>query len=205
MIVCPNGIGLHMLPIFACFFTLLAIITCYFISLNNDHISPYFPYISDAGSRVPESCIFGQLLNMASLLGGLCFYSWHKVAVLNYNQRYDQRYRHLIKTSTIGLFFGLSSAFGISIVANFQETAVWPVHIFGAALTFGGGSIYQIFVTYITHKYLRSSRIWITRFILTITSVLSFIIHPITGLVARLMYDGDNIRKWKPTDRVSLH
>ncbi|KAG5452678.1 hypothetical protein CSKR_114478 [Clonorchis sinensis] len=33
-----------------------------------DHISILFPYISDTGTWVPESCIFGQLLNMAATL-----------------------------------------------------------------------------------------------------------------------------------------
>ncbi|CAH8828577.1 unnamed protein product [Trichobilharzia szidati] len=178
----------------------MAIVTCYFMSLKRDHISPYFPYISDAGSTVPESCIFGQLLNMASLIGGLCFYSWHKY-ILDCSQKYDRRCYRQTKIARIALCFGFISAFGMSLVANFQETAVWSVHIIGAALAFGGGSIYSLCVTYITYKYLRSGRIWITRFILSLLTIASFIIHPITGLIARLMYDGDNIRKWKPVDR----
>ncbi|CAH8451663.1 unnamed protein product [Schistosoma guineensis] len=89
----------------------------------------------------------------------------------------------------------------MSIVANFQETAVWSMHLLGAGLLFGGGSAYTLAVTYITYKYLGHSRIRITRLVLTFISVSSFLLQPTTGLVARFMYDGDNIRKWKPTDQ----
>lgn len=37
---------------------------------------------------------------------------------------------------------GLISSFGLSIVANFQETNVFIVHIIGAFMCFGAGTIY---------------------------------------------------------------
>ncbi|KAH8853133.1 DNA damage-regulated autophagy modulator protein isoform 2 [Schistosoma japonicum] len=194
------GIGLHLLPILVCILSLVAVTTCYFLSLTQDHISPYFPYISDAGSKIPESCIFGQLLNIISVLAGLCFYSWHK-HLLDPSHKFNQRCYRQIKLARIALCFGFICAFGMSVVANFQETAVWSMHLFGAGLLFGGGSIYALIVTYITYKYIVRSRIWIARLVLAFISLFSFILQPTTGLIARFMYDGDNIRKWKPTDK----
>jgi hypothetical protein len=40
------------------------------------------------------------------------------------------------------LYLGWIGAFGISIVANFQETAVFRVHLTGALMAFGVGSAY---------------------------------------------------------------
>lgn len=36
------------------------------------HVEPEFPYISDDATYSPESCVFGQLINMGSVL---CKYS----------------------------------------------------------------------------------------------------------------------------------
>ncbi|CAH8451647.1 unnamed protein product [Schistosoma guineensis] len=131
---------------------------------------------------------------------GLCFYSWHK-HLLDCSQKFNQQCYRQIRLARVALCFGLICAVGMSIVANFQETAVWSMHLLGAGLLFGGGSAYTLAVTYITYKYLGHSRIRITRLVLTFISVSSFLLQPTTGLVARFMYDGDNIRKWKPTDQ----
>lgn len=40
------------------------------------------------------------------------------------------------------LIFGLLATAGLSIVANFQETSMLVVHLFGALLCFGGGTVY---------------------------------------------------------------
>lgn len=37
---------------------------------------------------------------------------------------------------------GLTAAFGVSIVANFQETNMFIVHWIGAVMAFGGGAVY---------------------------------------------------------------
>jgi hypothetical protein len=48
----------------------------------------------------------------------------------------------VIRLNKIGLWFGLLSSFGLSLVANFQETNVIYVHFAGALLCFGVGTIY---------------------------------------------------------------
>ncbi|KAF6772133.1 hypothetical protein AHF37_09182, partial [Paragonimus kellicotti] len=81
-----------------------------------------------------------------------------------------------------------------------QETAVWSIHLTGAALLYGCGLIYMALVTRISYHY-GSSKLCILRILLCSLSTLSAILIPSTGTVARFMYDGTNIRKWKPTDQ----
>ncbi|CAH8454443.1 unnamed protein product [Schistosoma curassoni] len=102
MLLCSGGIGLHLLPILVCVLTFVAVTTC------------------DAGSKIPESCIFGQLLNIVSVLAGLCFYSWHK-HLLDYSQKFNQQCYRQIRLARVALCFGLICAVGMSIVANFQQ------------------------------------------------------------------------------------
>lgn len=40
------------------------------------------------------------------------------------------------------LIFGIISAIGLTIVANFQESTVLAVHLIGALFCFGGGTVY---------------------------------------------------------------
>jgi hypothetical protein len=40
----------------------------YTIAVLNQHVEPGFPYVSDTGSYSPESCIFGQFLNIAAFI-----------------------------------------------------------------------------------------------------------------------------------------
>ena len=55
-----------------CQCVLLLVTVCrYIISVNDDHVVPVLPYISDTGGKAPESCIFSLLLSIAALLGEL--------------------------------------------------------------------------------------------------------------------------------------
>ena len=87
-----------------------------------------------------ESCIFAQLLNLGALLVGIVVYIRYKqVHEFLVSHQIGQR---SIKVNIAGLYLGWIGAFGISIVANFQETAVFRVHLTGALLAFGVGSVY---------------------------------------------------------------
>ncbi|VDP68959.1 unnamed protein product [Schistosoma curassoni] len=86
----------------------------------------FLKYLSDAGSKIPESCIFGQLLNIVSVLAGLCFYSWHK-HLLDYSQKFNQQCYRQIRLARVALCFGLICAVGMSIVANFQVSQYYKL------------------------------------------------------------------------------
>lgn len=49
---------------------------------------------------------------------------------------------NIVRLNRVGLLIGSLAALGISIVANFQETNVFFVHISGALMAFGLGTGY---------------------------------------------------------------
>ena len=51
------------------FMTNIIIIYRYIIAISLGHVEVTLPYISDTGTKVPESSIFAQLLNFVAFLG----------------------------------------------------------------------------------------------------------------------------------------
>lgn len=49
-------------------------------------------------------------------------------------------------------YIGIAGAFGMFFVANFQETAVIQIHLFGAILSFGSGCLYMLGQTWISYR-----------------------------------------------------
>lgn len=51
----------------------------------------------------------------------------------------------------LSYYFGLIGAFGMFLVANFQESAVIQIHLGGAFLSFGFGCAYMVCQSWISH------------------------------------------------------
>lgn len=59
----------------------------------------------------------------------------------------------ILKTANqLALYSGVLGAVGMFIVANFQETAVIQIHLFGAFLCFGSGCVYMLIMTWIAYR-----------------------------------------------------
>lgn len=56
-----------LVPLAAVVCSLSGIFVSYGISIHNNHTDKWLPFISDTGNLSPESCIFGQLLNLSAL------------------------------------------------------------------------------------------------------------------------------------------
>lgn len=63
--------GLHYFPLLVFIVFPLTFVTTYSVAVKNDHILPFFAYISDTGTFAPEMCIFGLGLSLAMVLGTL--------------------------------------------------------------------------------------------------------------------------------------
>ncbi|XP_047727701.1 DNA damage-regulated autophagy modulator protein 2 isoform X2 [Prionailurus viverrinus] len=123
--------GLSFLPSALVIWTAAAFIFSYIIAITLHHVDPALPYISDTGTLPPEKCLFGAMLNIAAVLCIATIYVRYKqVHALNPEEN------RIIRINKAGLVLGLLSCFGLSIVANFQKTDFFPVHICGAVLTF---------------------------------------------------------------------
>lgn len=59
--------------IFLQYLNLHSCISRYIAAVLLGHVEPDFPYISDAATHSPESCVFGQLMNCGTVL---CEFTW---------------------------------------------------------------------------------------------------------------------------------
>ncbi|CAH8574683.1 unnamed protein product [Dicrocoelium dendriticum] len=190
---------LHYLPIVFCLLMLAAFITSYSLSAELGHASALFPYISDTGSMVPESCVFGQLLNLCAFIGTLCVYCWYSHQMERFEALGSPR-SHIIH-ARVHLVSGLLSALGLSIVANFQESSLLVVHMVGALVTFTFGVVYCILMSHASRAHLNSLRwLWVLRTVLAVVSALAFIL---TFVFAGIAERNQKLpHKWDPNEEL---
>ncbi|CAK7304775.1 DNA damage-regulated autophagy modulator protein 2 [Vulpes lagopus] len=139
--------GLSFLPSALVIWTAAAFIFSYITAITLHHVDPALPYISDTGTVAPEKCLFGAMLNIAAVLCIATIYVRYKQV-----QALSPEETRIIKLNKAGLVLGLLSCFGLSVVANFQKTAFFIVHVCGAVLTFGMGSLYMFVQTILSYQ-----------------------------------------------------
>ncbi|XP_006899355.1 PREDICTED: DNA damage-regulated autophagy modulator protein 2-like [Elephantulus edwardii] len=199
--------GLSFLPSALVIWTAAAFIFSYITAITLHHVDPALPYISDTGTIAPEKCLFGVMLNVTSVLSVATIYVRYKqVHALNPE---ENRITRLNKT---GLVFGLLSCLGLSIVANFQKTALFVVHVGGAILTFGLGSLYmfvQTILSYHMQPRIHGKQVFWIRLLLVIWCVVSALsMLTCSSLLYSGNFGSDVIQKlhWNPEDRgYALH
>lgn len=164
----------------------------YIIAVVRDDVAAAFPYISDTGADVPESCVFSLLLNISSFLSFCSMYLRFKAveALAGIEDRW------LWRMNRFTMVLGLISSFGCILVANFQEgTVVEAVHVVGAALTFIGGLIYCFLQTAMSyHMCPMYNGLYICRARLTICVV------SLVCLAATIVSAAIAIQDWKKID-----
>ncbi|KAM6977986.1 DNA damage-regulated autophagy modulator protein 2 [Aplochiton taeniatus] len=122
-------------------------IVSYVTAVLQGHVDLLMPYISDTSTDVPERCVFGFMLSIASFLGVATIYVRYKqVQALTLGGEHK-----LHRLNFIGLVLGVLSSLGMCVIANFQKTAIITVHLFGAALTFGMGALYILVQTGVSY------------------------------------------------------
>lgn len=151
-------------------------IITYAIGVHDRDVQAFFPYISDTGALPPESCVFGQLLNMGAVLMGICIYLRHR-QIMEYHRWARHSRRWFLRGSMVCLWIGFSAAFGATLVANFQETSNIIGHMIGAFMAFGLGLVYawtQVIYTYKMKPI--GAGMWLAhvRFLLTLLASIFF-------------------------------
>lgn len=144
--------GLSFLPIFVIVWTYLTFGISYTLSVARGDVDPGFPYISDTGARRPESCVFGQMLNIAAAAALATLYVRYKQVENFLVKLPDEKLLKVQRLNKFALFCAVAISLGMSLVANFQETSVLGVHVVGALLAFGVGTLYEFIQTYISYK-----------------------------------------------------
>lgn len=170
----------------------------YIVAILEGHVVPNVPYISDAATYSPESCIFGQLINMGAVLLGLTIYiRFRQVKEILLMQ--PDLGDHLMKQNKISMWIGFVSCLGISIVGNFQETNVRIVHYVGALNCFGCGTIYfwmQAMLSYALQPTVGSKLKAHIRLGMAVVCTILFVVLSVTGIISHILFKGENPRKW---------
>ncbi|XP_075248405.1 DNA damage-regulated autophagy modulator protein 2-like [Convolutriloba macropyga] len=201
--------GYAPLPTFLVLNTGGCCIMSYLIAYGQGHIFPIWPNISDTGTRPPESCYFGQLLNISAacaigILFGVLRY-WMIEAYMELRMMHEKRYHMFNK---LGLTLITLASIGMSVVANFQETNVDLLHYSGAATLFALGGFYIIVETYISftlRPLFTSSAVPVIRAFIGVTSLITIAVSVVTSKFAWAAYDADppagrNYVKWTSDD-----
>ena len=194
-------VNLHYLPIILFISLPSVFILTYVVAVVLGHVEAGFPYISDAASYAPESCIFAQFINMLTMLMSFVIYIRYS-QVKEYSSTFSLQ-ESLSKWNYWSLIFGLVGTFGLSIVANFQESTVIVMHFIGAFLCFGASTAYfwtQAVCTFYLHPIGSSLRLAHFRTALSTFCTVCFCISVVTGTLAYAAYKGTNPQKWYKED-----
>ncbi|KAJ8962321.1 hypothetical protein NQ318_018300, partial [Aromia moschata] len=107
------------------------------------------------------------------------------------------------KLNKICLYLGFIACYGVVMVASFQETNVLVVHLMGAAMCFGLGTIYevlQVSISVLLYPTFGDKLVIIFR---GICAVICLITHGLTfafGVAAWFQFTGTDITKWERKD-----
>lgn len=177
-------------------------ICTYIAAILEGHVVPDVPYISDAATYSPESCVFGQLINIGCVLLGIVVYIRHRqIEQLIFH--HPELHESSARMSRTAMWLGIGSCIGCSIVANFQETNVRYMHYAGALTCFGLGTAYfwlQALLSYNISPFFGSTFLAHIRMGLAFMCTIFFTIVAVTGVISHILFKGTDPRKWYPSD-----
>ncbi|GIY46346.1 DNA damage-regulated autophagy modulator protein 2 [Caerostris extrusa] len=195
--------NIHVLPVCIFVFIPFSFLLTYCIAVSLNHVEVGFPYISDTGTYVPESCIFSQAINLVSFLLAVFMYVQYKHVEQHYRDHLSSEFTIVLKLNRWALFVGWCGCFGVNITANFQETSVIVVHMCGALVAFGCAAIYSWLQTIISHyvcPLLNSVAIARMRVFFSLIQTAAFITTMVAGIIAHQNFHGKDPTKWHEQD-----
>ncbi|EDO49661.1 predicted protein, partial [Nematostella vectensis] len=202
-----KSLGCGYLPLFWCLFTCFTFVLCYAIAVNTGHIYPFVPAISDTGAQVPEANVFSQLFNFSCLLLVANMF----VRYLQFDlvtKGYDSIELGFARLNRIAFGFGVVSAFGGTIIANFPSQEMVYFHDAGAVLLFGSGAVYCWIQTVLTYRMSLNGLAPVPLFAvrLILTGILSVFGCSILSFVLSFQQSEHTVAHWQPDDPgYSLH
>ncbi|XP_037356854.1 DNA damage-regulated autophagy modulator protein 2 [Talpa occidentalis] len=199
--------GLSFLPSALVIWTAAAFIFSYITAVILHHVDPALPYISDTGTVAPEKCLFGAMLNVAAVLCIATIYVRYKQV-----QALSPEESRIIKLNKAGLVIGWLSCLGLCLVANFQKTTIFVVHVCGSVLTFGMGSFYMFVQTVLSYQMqpkIHSKQVFWVRLLMCVwCGVSAFTMLTCSSLLYSGSFGTDIVQKlhWNPEDKgYALH
>ncbi|XP_061639482.1 DNA damage-regulated autophagy modulator protein 2b isoform X2 [Phyllopteryx taeniolatus] len=196
--------GLSFLPALLAVWTAAAFVLAYVTAVVLRHVDPLVPYISDTGTMAPERCVFGIMLDVSAFLGMATVYVRYKqVEALTGADDADGG-RSVSRLNRLGLLLGLFSSMGMCVVANFQKTTLFRVHLLGAVLTLGVGAVYILAQTLLSHRMqprVHSRRVFHVRLALALWTLASIVGMFVSSVVMYSSLPGVDVARklhWTP-------
>ncbi|XP_003802956.1 modulator of macroautophagy TMEM150B [Otolemur garnettii] len=183
---------LSLLPAFLALWATSGIWIVFAIAVANRtvNLSEGFPYISICGSYPPQSCIFGQLLNLgAAMAAWICILRYHQLRDWGVGKWPNQ----------LILWTGLFSALGTSVVGNFQEKNQKPIHLAGAFLAFILGNLYfwlQLLLLWRKKSLPQPGALWIRPLRLGLCSLCTILIVAMIILHSQQLRSASAVCEW---------
>ncbi|XP_066527389.1 DNA damage-regulated autophagy modulator protein 2b isoform X2 [Hoplias malabaricus] len=194
--------GLCVLPMALVVWTAATFIFAYITAVTLRHVDPLVPYISDTGTVAPERCVFGIMMDVSAFLGIATMYVRYKqVQALVVPEQ-----KRLLLLNRVGLLLGCASSFGMCVVANFQKTELFYIHLLGAILTFGMGALYVLthtVLSFLMQPHTHGKNIFCVRLCLCVWTFSSIISMFVSSLIVYSSLPGVDIPKklhWDPMD-----
>lgn len=193
---------LHYLPIFTAIFIISSFFLAYGISVYHGHVEPDFPYISYAAIQAPERCVFAQLINIGALMLAANIY----IRYLQMSKVLDllNATRSHRAVNKVSLVLGWISAFGLTMVANFQTVEMRPGHYTGAGLAFLLGTSYCWLQTSLSVRYCRWSLVAVTQLLNSIVLSVCLVIFTISKTTYKVRESQGHGTKWDTLRSVYL-
>ncbi|XP_025939745.1 DNA damage-regulated autophagy modulator protein 1 isoform X5 [Apteryx rowi] len=153
--------GVAFVPALLVTWSSAAFIIPYVVAVLGGHVDPLVPYISDTGTKPPESGIFGFMINISSLLGVATMYIRYLI-IEKQNES-----SHFISSSfnILSLSIGLMGCVGMGIVATFQELSVPSVHDIGALVAFGSVIVFASQISMTKIHWIPSEKDYVYHFV----------------------------------------
>ncbi|KAJ8977605.1 hypothetical protein NQ317_011777 [Molorchus minor] len=188
---------LHYFPIITALWFTLTYLVVYIVAVLLKHVDPLFPYISVAGTHPPESCIFGFMLNIATVLMFIVIY-------VRYQQlKFCPEIEAPKYLNNLSFTLGILACLGVTLVANFQESNVISVHALGALFAFGCSTMYCCIQAWLTWRSNASLTLKLFRLLLCFVLISTFLNDFIFAPLARKEYNGTSgtdMTNWKWQD-----
>ncbi|XP_019962746.1 DNA damage-regulated autophagy modulator protein 2b [Paralichthys olivaceus] len=195
--------GLCFLPAALVVWTSASFVFAYITAVVLRHVDPLVPYISDTGTMAPERCVFGIMLDVSAFLGMATVYVRYKqVEALTGEDKLT-----LHRFNRLALLLGWISSLGMCVVANFQKTTLFSMHLLGAVLTFGVGALYilvQMLLSLKMQPHVHSRSIYLIRLgigVWTLSSIISMFVSSVILYSSLPGVDLPHKMHWTPGEK----
>ncbi|XP_064488824.1 DNA damage-regulated autophagy modulator protein 1-like [Ornithodoros turicata] len=179
-----------------------SLLTMMWAVLRGD-VTPYLPFVSQAGTDPPQSGFFSLCIYITSVLGLLCVLV-RFLTIRSFNGHFS---RKLDALNTVAAIIAVLAFFGMAALASFPTSLVPPVHAAAANLMFFGIVCYEALQTVMSFSMcpnFNGRLIATIRLGITVYSICGVIIMTfLYGIGKHIWYRqerGHHFRQWIPAD-----